>query len=151
MPSQTVVIKVNIAGLMERVDTQVPIVRIKHQATRMEQLRTTRWMVPRRAKDSSHKAPVTIAKGDSGASKHYWRPQDKNCLTNVQPYTNIAVTLPNANSISSETKGELPLSNKLSSRAKEAIVLPQLQSSSLISLGQLCDDDCDIHLNKKEL
>ena len=102
-------------------------------------------------KDSPCKPSVTIAKGDSGASKHYWRPQDKNCLTNVQPYTAVAVTLPNSSSITSETKGQLPLSTKLSSKAKEAIVLPQLQSSSLISLGQLCDDNCNIQLNKKEL
>ena len=63
----------------------------------------------------------------------------------------MAVTLPNSNSIFSETKGQLPLSAKLSPKAKEAIVLPKLQSSSLISLGQLCDDNCNVHLDKKEL
>ena len=63
----------------------------------------------------------------------------------------MAVTLPNSNSIVSETKGQLPLSCKLSPKAKEAIVLPKLQSSSLISLGQLCDDNCNVHLDKKEL
>ena len=31
------------------------------------------------------------------------------------------------------------------------MILPKLLSSSLISLGQLCDDDCDILLNKKIL
>ena len=69
----------------------------------------------------------------------------------MQPYANIAVTLPNSNTISSQTKGKLPILSKLSPRAREAIVLPQLKSLSLISLGQLCDDNCKIHLDKKEL
>ena len=32
-----------------------------------------------------------------------------------------------------------------------ANVLPKLQSASLISLGQLCDDNCDINLNKTSI
>ena len=31
------------------------------------------------------------------------------------------------------------------------VVLPSLKSSSLISLGQLCDDDCSVLLDKKKL
>ena len=59
--------------------------------------------------------------------------------------------LPNNTSIASTEKGQLPLSNMLTKEAKTAQILPQLASSSLISLGQLCDDDCVILLNKKEL
>ena len=43
------------------------------------------------------------------------------------------------------------LSNQLSHNAKDDIVLPDLKISSLISLGQLCDDDCVIILDKKVL
>ena len=49
----------------------------------------------------------------------------------MQPYNTTIVKLPNITFISSKTKGELPLSSKLSDKAKEAIVLLQLQSLSL--------------------
>ena len=48
-------------------------------------------------------------------------------------------------------QGQLPLSKHLSTTACNAIVLPNLQSSSLISLGQLCDDNCVVTLDKKNL
>ena len=59
--------------------------------------------------------------------------------------------LPNASKIGSTVQGQLPLHRKLSTTAKNAIVLPALKSSSLISLGQLCDDNCKIELDKREL
>ena len=43
------------------------------------------------------------------------------------------------------------MSQQLSETAKQASVLPKLESSSLISLGQLCDDDCKVELDKKNL
>ena len=47
-------------------------------------------------------------------------------------------------------KGQLPLGNQLSKKAKEAAVLKDLNSASLISFGQLCDDDCQVLLDKYE-
>ena len=94
---------------------------------------------------------IVIAKGDSGASANYWRSEDTKVLQNMHRNTSINVTLPNNHSISSTQSGTIPLSNKLSTKSKEATVLPNLQSSSLISLGQLCDDDCKVLLDKKEL
>ena len=76
---------------------------------------------------------------------------DKKCLTNLKISPGPTVTLPNNEQISSTEQGQLPLHSKLSNTALTAAVLPGLQSSSLISLGQLCDDDCDILLNKKSL
>ena len=46
--------------------------------------------------------------------------------------------------------GFLPYDN-LSTEAKRLNILPKLQSASLVSLGQLCDDDCEVNLNKKFL
>ena len=60
------------------------------------------------------------------------------------------MTLSNTNSILSEIKGELLLS-KLSSEVKEAIVLPQLQSLSRISIEKFYENSYDMYLNKKEL
>ena len=94
---------------------------------------------------------IVIAKGDSGATDNYWREKDKKILQNIQPNPNIKVTLPNNDPIKSTCSGIIPLSSKLSSKAKTATVLKNLQNSSLISLGQLCDDECKILLDKKEL
>ena len=92
-----------------------------------------------------------IAKGDSAASQHYWRNQDKRCLSNINPCTSSNVKLPNNEHISATKQGVINISNKLSNIAKTAKILPQLGSASLISLGQLCDDDCNITLTKHKL
>ena len=47
-------------------------------------------------------------------------------------------------------QGNLPLSSKLSKKEQVAIIFPELRSSSVLSLVQLCNDDCDIVLNKKK-
>ena len=39
-------------------------------------------------------------------------------------------------------QGQLPLSKKLSLTAQAAFVLDDLKTGTLISLAQLCDDDC---------
>jgi hypothetical protein len=48
-------------------------------------------------------------------------------------------------------KGNLPLSPKLSSTAQSAFVLNDLQTGTLISLAQLCDDDCIAIFNKYDV
>lgn len=49
-----------------------------------------------------------------------------------------------------QAKGHLPLSTSLTSSATKTAIFPQLQHS-LISLGQLCDDDCQVLLDKTNL
>ena len=92
---------------------------------------------------------IVWAKGDSAASSNYWRPQDKHVLTDIETCQGPYVQLPNNEMIASNERGQIPLSNTLSKNAKNAQILPKLASSSLISLGQLCDDDCIIMLHKK--
>ena len=92
-----------------------------------------------------------IMKGDSGATSHYVRDQDKACLTNLTPYSGPSVLLPDADSIPPSQQGTLTLHHDLSRQAQVGTVLPQLRSSSLLSLGQLCDDGCDVVLNKRKL
>ena len=93
---------------------------------------------------------IVLAKGDSGATSHYIRIENTNkCLDNIQPYEGSSVMLPDAGIIMPTLKGQLCLSKELSSRALRATALPALKSSSLISLGQLCDDDCTVVLDKK--
>ena len=100
---------------------------------------------------SSVVSPCVIAKGDSAASSHYWRQEDAQCLEKIQNFAGPSVLLPNRETITANQKGQLPLSSALSTRAQTAMILPQLKSASLISIGQLCDDECDVLLNKQHL
>ena len=77
--------------------------------------------------------------------------EDTNILFDIQTYAGPLVTLPNVKNIYATQQGNLPLSNKLSKKAKIVTILPELRSSSLLSLGQLYDGDCDILLNKKQM
>jgi hypothetical protein len=45
-------------------------------------------------------------------------------------------------------QGQLPLSSKLSPPAQAAFVLDDLRTGTLVSLAQLCDDDCIAIFNK---
>ena len=92
-----------------------------------------------------------ISEGDSGASTHYWQEADAACLTNVRPYNKPSVILPDSDTIAPLKKGVLPLSSKLPIAAKMTTVLPYLKNSSLISLGQVCDDKCTVILDGKTL
>ena len=62
-----------------------------------------------------------------------------------------SVITPNDATIASIKKGILPLSEKLIKEGSTSKILPGLSSVSLISLGQLCDDDCKVFLDKKIL
>ena len=92
-----------------------------------------------------------VAKADSGASNNYWHQQDAAFLENITHNSSINTLLPNAQSITSKKQGQLTLHPSLSTQSQQAIVLPQLKSASLISLGQLCDDQCIVLLNKKKI
>ena len=51
----------------------------------------------------------------------------------------------------SKLQGTLPLSPSLSTKAQSAFVLDDLQTGTLISLAQLCDDNCIAIFNKFEV
>ena len=96
-------------------------------------------------------SPCIYSKGDSAASAHYFREQDKNCLTNVTDATSKNIILPDGSHLRATHKGFLPLSPSLSSQAREAHILPNLQSASLISIGKLCDDGCRVQFGKHSM
>jgi len=90
-------------------------------------------------------------KGDSAATSHYVRPEDKACLSKIKNYSGPSVTLPDADKIAPSHQGILNIHSNLSHAATVGTVLPQLKSASLLSLGQLCDDGCDVLLHKNNL
>ena len=84
--------------------------------------------------NSPNKHYIVIAKGDSGATRYYIRPQDEACLKDRKLNFTITVTLPNVQAISPTRQGDLSLHQSISFKGRNAIILPQLQSSLLISL-----------------
>ena len=59
--------------------------------------------------------------------------------------------LPDGTIISPRETGEINDLNGLTKKAKTAYVHPALNSTSLISIGQLCDDNCTAIFNKDNL
>ena len=92
---------------------------------------------------------MVIAKGDSGATIHYWREENMTCLKDIIRAVGPNVTLPNNSVLQSDQQDQLPISSNLSKTAQQSTVLPHLKSSSLVSLGQLCDDKYKVLLDKK--
>ena len=88
--------------------------------------------------------PFIKSKANSGASNHYWRPQDVDALSNIESTTTgPKVKLPNNKIIQSNQTGIINFpTNKLSTKGATAHVLPNLQNALLISLGQFAVDNC---------
>jgi hypothetical protein len=84
-----------------------------------------------------------LAKADSGASGHCFKPSDRTVLSALRstPF-GPTVMLPDSTNMQVTHAGQLPLHSSLSAKAKTAHILDGMTNSSLISIGQLCDDDC---------
>jgi hypothetical protein len=95
---------------------------------------------------------IILAKADSGASSHYFKPSDRTDLSALRstPFE-PTVMLPDSTNIQATHAGLLPLNSSLSTTAKTAHILDGMTNSSLISIGQLCDDDCVAVLDKRKL
>ena len=94
---------------------------------------------------------ITIAKADSGASKHYFRKEDQICLQQCTPSAGPTVHSPNLDTITSNAAGFLTLAPSISNTAKLAHIFDNLHSASLVSLGQLCDDGCKVLLDHSNM
>ena len=92
------------------------------------------------------------AKADSGASTHCFKNSDAEILNNLQQ-TNCGPTLlfPNLQTIKAESNGLFPIPLNKSSKTAKIFSDDDLRNAFLISLGQLCDDDCVVHLDKRKL
>jgi hypothetical protein len=93
------------------------------------------------------------AKADSGASHHYWRLQDCNTLSNIHNNPlGPKVRLPDNSTIQASHQGSINFNTtQLSDQARNAHILPNLKNASLISLGQLADDNCITILSKNNI
>ena len=94
--------------------------------------------------------PQYTCKADSGATKHYIREKDFSLLTDVQCSDGPTVKLPDNSVLKSTKSGLLPIPN-VTVEGRRAHIIPGLQSASLLSMGQLCDDDCEVRLRKNDM
>ena len=94
---------------------------------------------------------IINVKVDSAASTHYIRPEDAGILKNVKPHVGPPVLLPDADKILPLHQGMLPLRKSFSEKASMATVLPILKSTSLLSVGRLCDDGKMIIFDKEKV
>ena len=76
--------------------------------------------------------------------------KDKHILHHLIKKLGPTVFLPNNESITSTASGYLPIP-QLSPTSNTTHILPGLKSSSLLSLGQICDDNCIVQLTKSHL
>ena len=80
---------------------------------------------------------------DSGATGTFVASADVQHLRHPLPISNGPRVLSASGDVMSSTlRGILPLSPHLSTTAQSAFVLDNLRTGTLVSLAQLCDDDC---------
>ena len=90
-------------------------------------------------------------KANSGTTQHYFEQHDAHILSKISIANGPTVQLPSNGTMSSTLAGMLPISDNLSATVCTAYVFDKLHSMSLISLSQLCDDGCMVHLDKNNL
>jgi hypothetical protein len=80
---------------------------------------------------------------DSGATGTFVATADVQHLRQQLPISNGPTVLSaSGTAMTSSIRGILPLSPLLSDTAQSAFVLDDLQTGTLVSLSQICDDDC---------
>ena len=61
------------------------------------------------------------------------------------------ITIPDSGTLQENKHVSLPLPSTLSPAATITTIVPGLKSSSLLSLGQLCDYGCSLFINKQNM
>ena len=121
------------ADQLERLKTWITILRKTYSKSRVYPV----------ASNIIENTSVITLKPDSGASSHYLKDCHKHALKNVAPLLDgPRVMLPNEATIQATHSGNLPFGIKLSQKGTNALVFPGLSNESLLSIGQLCDDNC---------
>lgn len=104
------------------------------------------------ARPMSYKEAVLL-KADTGASAHYLAAKDmhKAGISNLKPtITPKLVQLPTLDIMKSTHDSTLNIP-RVSVPAKSATIYPKITGSSLLSIGQLCDDNCTAVFTKTDM
>ena len=92
--------------------------------------------------DNPRNTPYKVGIPDTAATKHYITEDVLDICKSVQDTNGPNVAVADGRIMTPTKKCILPLPAKLRDKAKVAFSFDNLQSGSLISIGQLCDDDC---------
>ena len=92
--------------------------------------------------DNPLNTPNKVGIPDTAATKHYITEDVLDICTSVQDTIGPNVAVADGRIMVPTKKAILPLPAKLRDKAKIAFSFQNLKSGSLISIGQLCDDDC---------
>ena len=110
------------------------------------------YCYPAAAPLSSFASPNPYTILDSGATGTFVTSSDAKHLLDTSPIVDGPTVFSASGTAMPVTlQGQLPLSKKLSSKAQSALVLDDLKTGTLISLAQLCDDDCIAIFNKHDV
>ena len=85
---------------------------------------------------------VYSALADTAATHHYLQTEAIPHCVDILPASGPRVTVANGGTICPQHQATLLLLNTISKSAQHCYVFDDLKIGSLISLGQLCDDDC---------
>lgn len=84
---------------------------------------------------------------DTGCTSHYFTTHTQLKHENE---SSIQVKLPNGDVLHSSGSTKIPIPS-LSNQAQKAHIFPKLTSANLLSIGQLCDDNCIATFDKHKL
>ena len=89
---------------------------------------------------------------DTGALQHFATDRNKNLLQNLKSTNNsYPAILPDSSKITSSHIGNLPLPKDITKQGSSILVYPKITNESLLSIGQLCDDNCSALFTKSDL
>ena len=86
--------------------------------------------------------PSYCALLDFAATHHYLEPEALPNCTDIHAAHGTKVIVANGGTISPILQAAIPIAPLLSKRTTHAYIFDDLNTGSLIFLGQLCDDDC---------
>ena len=79
------------------------------------------------------------------------REEYQHCLEKIVNAPEPVIIIPYAGTPQEIKHGSLPLPSILSPAATTATIVPGLKSYSPFSLGQLCDNGCNVLINKQNM
>ena len=92
---------------------------------------------------------IDVAKVDSGASQHYIKNTHSNLLKNITEIQNgPSIQLSNNHKLQVSHQAQIDLHKQLPHSATKALILPELTNESLLSVGQLCENNCTVEFGR---
>ena len=92
--------------------------------------------------------PSLQAIGDTATTHPFLESEATNYCTNITNVDGPDITVSNGGVVIPSLQAKVTLSKELSNKAQPAFILDKLKTGSLLSISQLCNDDCIAIFNK---